>query len=207
MLPFAIQGFARVFVGAALPCLDRSRVSYAPGVSRLRCALPLALAAVFAACVQKPMVHLDHAEISGVQLATLPATLNLANLGLVMTVVLDVYNPNGYDVAVRGVRGQVVLADQYPLPVLYQAPPNGIWMPAGQTTPVRVPISVPLQLALLLAQKSFASPTIPYRFTGAADVTASRTFRVEKDNYSFDEHGAITRAQMIAVLPNTLFPH
>ena len=175
-------------------------------MSRLRCAFPLALA-VFAACVQRPMVHLDHAEISGVQLATLPASLNLANLDLVMTVVLDVYNPNGYDVAVRGVRGQAVLADQYPLPVLFQAPPNGIWMPAGQTTPVRVPISVPLQVALLLAQKSFNSSTIPYRFTGTADVTASRTFHLEKDNYSFDEYGVITRAQMIAVLPNTLFPH
>jgi hypothetical protein len=154
-----------------------------------------------AACVQKPTVRLNHAEISGVQLG-FPA-----NPGIVMTVVLDVYNPNGYDVAVRGVRGQTVLADQYPLPVLFQAPPEGIWMPAGQTTPVRVPITVPLQLAILLVQQSFALPAIPYRFTGTADVTASHTFQLEKDNYSFDQHGAITREQMLAVIPNSLFPH
>jgi hypothetical protein len=187
-----------------------ARVSYTPWVSRLRSALLLALVtSVFAACVQRPTVRLNHAEISGVQLGSLPANLSLANLGLVnlglvMTVVLDVYNPNGYDVAVRGVRGQAVLADQYPLAVLFRAPPDGIWMPAGQTTPVRVPITVPLQLALVLARETLASPTIPYRFTGAADVTASRTFQLEKDNYTFDEHGAITRAQMLAVIPDTL---
>src|SRR5580700_3407777 len=79
-------------------------------------------------CVQKPTVHLDHAEITGVQMATMPPSL-----AVVMTVVLQVYNPNSYDVAVRGVRGQAILAGQYPLPVQFQAPPpDGLWMPAGQ---------------------------------------------------------------------------
>jgi hypothetical protein len=152
------------------------------------------------ACAQQPTMHLNHAEISGLQLATVPPTLT-------MTVVIDVYNPNGYDVAVRAVRGQTIFADQYPLAVYFQAPPSGIWMPAGQTTPVRVPMSVPLPLAWTLVQQSFASPTIPYRFVGTADVTASRTFQVEKDNYSVDERGAITRADMMSVIPAALFPH
>jgi hypothetical protein len=155
------------------------------------------------ACAHKPEMHLDHAEISGVQLATMPPSL-----GIVMTVVLDVYNPNSYDVAVRGVRGQTVLANQYPLPVTYQAPPDGVWMPAGQTTPVRVPITVPLPLAIVLAQVALGSPTIPYHFTGVADVTATRTFQIEKDNYSVDESGTITSAQMLAVIPqNPFMPH
>jgi Late embryogenesis abundant protein len=155
-----------------------------------------------AGCVHKPTMHLDHAEISGVQLATMPPSL-----GIVMVVVLDVYNPNGYDVAVRAVRGQTVFAGQYPLPVMYQAPPDGVWMPAGQTTQVRVPITVPVQLAFALVQQGMSMPTIPYHFSGSADVTATRTFELEKDNYAVNEDGAITRDQMMAVLPNSIFPH
>jgi len=153
-------------------------------------------------CVHKPTMHLDHAEISGVQLATMPPSL-----GIVMVVVLDVFNPNSYDVAVRAVRGQTVFAGQYPLPVMYQAPPDGVWMPAGQTTQVRVPVTVPVQLAFALMQQGMAAPTIPYHFSGSADVTATRTFELEKDNYAVDEDGTITRDQMMAVLPNSIFPH
>ena len=161
--------------------------------------LGLVLAAS-AACVHKPEVHLDHAEISGVALATMPPSL-----GIVMTVVIDVYNPNGYDVAVRGVRGQTVLGGEYPLPVAYQAPPpDGVWLPARQTTPVRVPVTVPIQLALALAQRGLAAPTIDYRFTGVADVTATHTFQLEKDNYAVDETGTITRAQLLAVIPSSI---
>jgi hypothetical protein len=169
----------------------------------------LALAACASTgCVKKPEMHLDHAEITGVQMATLPPSL-----GIVMVVVLQVYNPNSYDVAVRGVRGQAILAGQYPLPVAYQAPPpDGLWMPAGQTTAVRVPITMPIQLAFALVGQGLAAPTIEYRFTGVADVTASHTLQLEKDNYAVDESGSITREQMMAVIPNSiaaspLFPH
>jgi hypothetical protein len=162
----------------------------------------VAAAALLAGCVHKPTMHLDHAEISGMQLATMPPSL-----GIVMTVVLDVYNPNSYDVAVRAVRGQTVFAGQYPLPVMYQAPPDGVWMPAGQTTQVRVPVTVPVQLAMVLVQQGMSMPTIAYHFTGSADVTATRTFQLEKDNYAVDEDGSITQAQMMAVLPNSLWPH
>jgi hypothetical protein len=149
-------------------------------------------------CVKQPTMHLNHAEIGGVQLGTYPPSL-------LMTVVIDVYNPNSYDVAVRAVRGQTILADQFPLPVFFQAPPQGIWMAAGQTTPVRVPLTVPLPVAIALVQQGFASPTIPYRFVGTADVTGTRTFQIEKDNYSVDERGMITRQDMLAVIPSSLF--
>lgn len=168
----------------------------------------LLLSCASVACVHKPEVHLDHAEISGVTLATMPPSL-----GIVMTVVLNVYNPNSYDVAVRGVRGQAILAGQYPLPVAYQAPPpDGLWMPAGQTTAVRVPITMPVQLALALVGQGIASPTIAYRFQGTADVTATHTFQLEKDNYSVDESGTITRDDMLRVIPASIqaspfFPH
>lgn len=161
-----------------------------------------ALSLPLVGCVHKPTMHLDHAEISGMQLATMPPSI-----GIVMIVVLDVYNPNSYDVAVRAVRGQTVFAGQFPLPVMYQAPPDGVWMPAGQTTQVRVPVTVPVQLAFALVQQGMAMQTIPYHFSGSADVTATRTFELEKDNYAVDEDGTITREQMMAVLPNSLWPH
>jgi hypothetical protein len=173
----------------------------------------LALASVLAAsallasaCAHNPTMTLNHAEISGVQLATFPPNLT-PSLGLVMTVVLDVYNPNGYDVAVRAVRGQTTFTNQAPLPVLFQAPPDGVWLPAHQTTQVRVPMLVPIQVAILLVQQSFAAPSIAYRFTGTADVTATRTLQLEKDNYSVDQNGTVTRADFLAVIPATLFPH
>lgn len=151
-------------------------------------------------CVSKPTMHLHHAEVSGVQLATLPPSL-----AVVMTVVVDVYNPNSYDVAVRGFRGQAIMADKYPLPVEFRAQ-EGLWMPAGQTTPLRVPVAMPVDLALVLLREAFASPTIPYRFVGTADVTGTRTFQIEKDNYGVDERGAITREQIAAILPNSILP-
>jgi hypothetical protein len=148
-------------------------------------------------------MHLNHAEISGVQLATFPPSL-----GVLMTVVVDVYNPNGYDVAVRAMRGQVLMAEKYPVPVEFQAPPDGVWLPSGQTTSVRVPVAMPLDLALILLREAYANPTISYRFTGSADVTGTRTFKIEKDNYSVDEHGVVTRDQIAAIIPNTLLgPH
>jgi LEA14-like dessication related protein len=169
---------------------------------RARAAVIALAAAACAACVHKPEMHLDHAEISGVQLATLPPSLDV-----VMTVVLDVYNPNSYDVAVRAVRGQTVMANRYPIPVNYTAPGDGMWLPAKQTTPVRVQFSVPIQVAFSLLQESFAAPVIPYRFQGKADVTATRSFQLEKDDYGVDEQGTVTREQMMAVLPNTFMPH
>jgi hypothetical protein len=154
-------------------------------------------------CVTKPTMHLNHAELSGVQLSTFPPSL-----GVLMTVVVDVYNPNGYDVAVRAMRGQVIMADKYPLPIDFRTTGDGVWLPAGQTTSVRVPITMPVDLALLLLRESYVTPIIPYRLTGSADVTGSHTFKIEKDDYSVDERGGITRDQIAAIIPATLLgPH
>jgi Late embryogenesis abundant protein len=179
-------------------------IPFAP--SAVRRALPAlaALAAVAtllaaSGCVSKPTMHLDHAEISGVQLATLPPSIDV-----VMTIFLDVYNPNSYDVAVRAVRGQTVMAGRFPLPVDYHAPGDGLWLPAHQQTTVRVPLSVPLPLVFQLVQEAMASPLIPYRFQGKADVTATRSLQLEKDDYGVDEQGTVTRDQMMAVLPNSI---
>ena len=165
-------------------------------------ALALGAALACSACVSKPTMHLDHAEIAGVQLATMPPSLDI-----VMTVVLDVYNPNGYDVAVRAVRGTTTMAGRYPIPVTYQAQGDGVWLPSKQTTQVRVPVSVPMAVAFSLVQESMMTPVIGYRFQGTADVTATRSIKLEKDNYGVDEQGTVTREQMMAVVPNSFVPH
>jgi hypothetical protein len=171
-----------------------------PSASRVALgALAFASLLACSGCVSKPTMHLNHAEISGVQLATMPPSVDV-----VMTIVLDVYNPNSYDVAVRAVRGQTVLAERYPLPVDYRAPGDGLWLPAHQQTSVRVPMSVPLPLAFQLVQEALASPVIPYRFQGKADVTATRSLQLEKDNYGVDESGTVTREQMMSVLPSSI---
>jgi hypothetical protein len=150
-------------------------------------------------CVSKPTMHLNHAEISGAQLATFPPSI-----GILMTVVVDVHNPNSYDVAIRAMRGQVVMGNNYSLPVDFRAPGNGVWLAADRTTSVRVPIIIPLDLGLLLLRESVAAPFIPYRLTGRADVTASNTFRVESDDWAVDEQGTISRQQIAAIIPNSL---
>jgi hypothetical protein len=116
-----------------------------------------------------------------------------------------VYNPNSYDVAVRAMRGQVVFAEKYPLAIDFRAPGDGVWLPADQTTPMRVPISVPVQLAAQLLQEATTNPTITFHMTGRADVTATRTFKIEKDDYEVDETGVVTRDQM-AMAVGSIFP-
>jgi hypothetical protein len=156
-------------------------------------------AASWCGCVSKPTMHLNHAEISGAQLSAFPPSF-----GILMTVVVDVYNPNSYDVAIRAMRGQVVMGNNHPLPVDFRAQGNGVWLASERTTSVRVPISIPLELGLLLLRESAAAPFIPYRLTGRADVTASSTFKVESDDYAVDEQGTISRQQVAAIIPNSL---
>ena len=141
-------------------------------------------------------MKLNHAEISGVRLGFPPT------VGVVMTMVLDVYNPNSYDVAVRAMRGTAVMAERYTLPIDFRPGGDGVWMASKATTTLRVPVTVPIDLALTLLRESFASPTIPFRVTGTADVTATRTFQIEKDNYGVDESGTFTRQQLEMAMPH-----
>jgi hypothetical protein len=175
-----------------------------PAIPRRSRRIPLAALFLFAAssvaCVKKPTMHLNHAEISGVQLATIPPSV-------IMTVVVDVNNPNAYDVAIRAMRGQAVMAGKYTVPIDFRPPGDGLWLPAGQTTQVRTPVAIPVNIAIALVGEAIASPTIQYRIVGKADVTGTRTLQVEKDNYEVDEPGTITREQIQAILPNSLYPH
>jgi hypothetical protein len=165
--------------------------------SSLTLSAALALCAV--GCVSKPTMHLNHAEMAGLQMGIPPSVQ--------MNVVVDVYNPNAYDIAVRAMRGQVTMAERYPIAIDFRGPPDGVWMPAGKTTPLTVPIGIPLTTAVQIVGEAIASPTIPFHFVGRADVTGTRTLKIEKDDYAVDEQGTIRRDQIAAILPNTLLAH
>ncbi|MEP7119496.1 MAG: hypothetical protein ABJE95_01245 [Byssovorax sp.] len=166
-----------------------------PRLARVTRALALAgLVVASAACVQKPTMKLDHAEISGVRVGFPPS------LGVLMNIVVAVDNPNSYDIAIRAVRGQVVLANMYTLPVNFRAPNNGVWLRSGVISRMAVPVDIPVQLAVQLLQNGMSMPTISYRFIGHADVTATSTLQLEKDDYSVNEWGIMTRQQLAAAL-------
>jgi hypothetical protein len=167
----------------------------------LLCSAALALGAVsmlasLQGCVTRPTMHLNHAEVRGLQL-TLPPSVQ-------MVIVVDVHNPNSFDVAVRAMRGTITLAGKYPLAVNFVPPGEGQWLASDAITPLRIPVAIPLDVALKISLEAVSSPTIPFRFSGKADVTASRTFKVDENDYAMDEVGQITRAQLMAILPNSL---
>ncbi len=135
-------------------------------------------------------MKLNHAEISGVRLAFPPS------VGVLMTMVVDVTNTNSYDVAIRAMRGTVVLAERYSLPIDWRPGGDGAWLASNAMTTVRVPVTVPMDLAMALVRETYMTPTVSFHMIGTADVTASRTFKFEKDNYSVDEHGTFTRQQL-----------
>jgi hypothetical protein len=150
-------------------------------------------------CPKKPTMTMRHAEVTGMQLGFPP------QVGVLMTVVVDVYNPNGYDVAIRAMRGTVVFMERYTLPIDFRPGGEGVWLGADQTTAVRVPVNVPVDLAMTLVREAYTSPTVPFRMYGRADVTGTRTFKIESDDYSVDERGVLSRQQIEASIPATFF--
>ena len=153
--------------------------------------------ALSAGCAKKPTMTLRHAEVRGVQIGFPPS------LGVELTTVIDVYNPNGYDVAIRAVRGTVTFSERYTLPIDFRPQGAGAWLTSNATTQTRAPASVPAELALRLVQEAYATPMVPFHIVGHADVTATRSFKIEKDNYSFDERGALLRQHIEASLQHT----
>lgn len=137
-------------------------------------------------CAKKPTMKVHHAEMQGVKLGFPPS------VAVQMTVVMDVFNPNSYDVAIRAMRGTVTFTDRYTMPIDFRPGGEGVWLGSDRTTQVRVPTAVPVDLALRITREAMTG-VVPYRVVGKADVTATRSFKVESDDYSVDERGEISR--------------
>ncbi|MBX3201063.1 MAG: LEA type 2 family protein [Labilithrix sp.] len=142
-------------------------------------------------CAKKPTMTVRHAEMQGMKFGFPPS------VAVQMTVVMDVFNPNSYDVAIRAMRGTVTFHDRYTMPIDFQPGGEGIWLGSDRTTQVRVPTTVPVDLALRIAREAMTG-TVPYRVVGKADVTATRSLKIESDDYSVDERGQIARQQIEA---------
>lgn len=153
---------------------------------RLLCVLAptCAVLAIVSGCVSKPVVSLDHAALSYASFR-----------GIGLDVFLKVVNENSYDVQVRNVRADVTIAGRYALaPIDIQ--PN-TWLPADETTLVRVPVLIPWQIVPGLLNETVGSPSISYRVRGSADVTAVRMLGIERNDYPVDQQGTVPRQQLI----------
>lgn len=153
---------------------------------------PLALAALLTACVSKPTMQLDHAQVSSV-----------APAGIYMTIFLKVNNPNSFDVQVRNVRVQSTIQGRWTLPPVNYSPDQ--WLPADGTTIVQAPVLIPWMYVMPLLAETAASPSITYRAQGSVDVTAIRSIGIKSDNYPVDETGSIPRAAVLQAA-RTTFP-
>ncbi|APR85242.1 Hypothetical protein A7982_10591 [Minicystis rosea] len=135
-------------------------------------------------CVNNPKVTVHHAELRG-----------LSTWGLQVMILLQVRNDNSYDVQVRNVNCNVVFGRGMNLgPIQYS--PNQ-WLPSHQTTFVQVPVTIPWQALPALVAETTGSYAIPYHVKGVADVTATRAFGIERDNYPVDEGGSIPRQMVV----------
>ena len=143
-----------------------------------------ALLATAPACVHKPTLELHSAQINGIGLA-----------GVAMNVVVKVNNTNSFDVQVRDVNVQVVVAGYALAPIQYS--PNR-WLGADQTTMVDVPVMIPWATVPALLTQTIGSEKLKYRVKGTADVTATRLLQVQRNNYGIDEEGEIPRATVVA---------
>jgi ABC-type proline/glycine betaine transport system substrate-binding protein len=142
----------------------------------------LALAAA-PACVNQPKVTVHHAELRGV-----------STWGLQTMIMLQVRNDNSYDVQIRNVNVNVTFGRGLNLPVQFS--PNQ-WLPSNQTTMVAVPVTIPWTAIPQLVAETTGAYAIPYYVKGMADVTATRAFGIERDNYPVDEGGSIPRQMVV----------
>jgi hypothetical protein len=155
-------------------------------------ALPLvAVLAAAPGCVTQPAVSLHHAEVRG-----------LSAWGLQVMIFLQVRNDNSYDVQIRNVHCNVTFGRGSVLGPIDFAPNQ--WLPSNQTTQVAVPVYIPWTLLPALATESLGSYAIPYYVEGFADVTATRAFGIQKDNYPIKETGSVPRETVLGAARSVL---
>jgi hypothetical protein len=136
------------------------------------------------ACVETPKVRLYSADFRGAALT-----------GAVIDVVIEIHNPNSFDIQLRDLTAETTFAGIYRLPPIVIHPNQ--WLPSGQATLVHVPTTLPwLMIPGILGATVFA-PVVTYSVRGSANVTATRTFGVEQNNYPIDLQGQMPRQVVV----------
>jgi LEA14-like dessication related protein len=139
-------------------------------------------------CVSKPVVSIDHADVQGVGLT-----------GVDMQVFLKVENPNIYDVQIRRVHANVVVAEEVALDPVDITP--DIWVPSDDHVLIQVPVSMTWDKVAAIVTATLTMDKVTYHFFGDADVTATRALGIEKDKYPIDDVGEIPRSILLNASP------
>lgn len=150
-------------------------------------------------CTPKaPIMHVNGAQIEGASV-----TLGLPpSIGAIMRVYVYGENQNSFDIQIRGVRGEVQMMNgRYRLPVSMAL---GTWLPSDRSTPFSFNVNIPVQTGLAILRESALMTCVPYTLQGVADVTATSTFRLDKDNYPVSQSGCIPRQSLLMAFPGNI---
>jgi hypothetical protein len=154
------------------------------GLSRLSGWLFLALSLCLVGC--QPAVTLHSALLRG----PTPS-------GVAFEAVMAVENPNLFDVEVRAIRANAKLEGVRGVVPVYVEPHT--WIPAGRTVFINVPITLPWQMIAPVIAATVGNSKVTYYVSGSADVTATRAFAIDRDEYKFDEEGELPRGFLMKV--------
>ena len=146
--------------------------------------LLLILLSLMLGCVTEPNIKIHSARLAGVD-----------DGGVTLKVTLAIRNDNSFDIQLRDVHADFLMANGYRVPTVHTSP--NLWLPAGRTTALEVPVIVPWQIVMPLIRETIGSPTIPYHATGYANVTATRAFEIDIDEYALDQEGSISRNELV----------
>lgn len=116
--------------------------------------------------------------------------------GLSLNMIMRVKNENAFDIQIRNVRANVVLAGRYPLPPIAYSP--NTWLPAGQTTHVDVPVTIPWNMVPNLTAAAALGPYVHFHVVGSADVTGTRSLKIDRDDWRMSENGTVSSAEILA---------
>lgn len=154
----------------------------------------LALATSSGCSPKAPLMRVNGAQIEGASIA-----MGLPGIGAIMRVYVLGENQNSFDIQIRGVRGEVqMLNGRYRLPVSMAL---GTWLPSERTTPFNFSINIPVTVGIAILHESVTMACIPYTLQGVADVTATSTFRLDRDNYPISQNGCIPRQALLSAMP------
>ena len=81
-----------------------------------------------------------------------------------------------------------------------------MWLRANSVTLVDVPMTVLWGTVMPLLSRTVGSATIEYRAKGFADVTATSTFMIDRNDYKFDEEGKVSRVELVQAAIRGGFP-
>jgi hypothetical protein len=123
--------------------------------------------------------------------------------GVHMALTMSVRNDYPIDIQVRNVRTAVVIGRGYQLPPIVHSPNQ--WLRAGSTTAVEVPVVIPWHLVTPLLGTSVGSHMIPYHVSGFADVTATSMLKIDRDDFTINEKGAVSRGELVMAAGRGVF--